>query len=180
MPPLGHLVADPPITAVGCVRRLVDGRAIDEAEFAYLAPDRWRVRHASGREIVSVGPDVWERPDPRAPWTHDRAEGAATVHHTGYLRSILLPRLHPPLSDDRSRVVSEEAMPDGVRRIHVAHVEPESGTMILDVDGDGRLRRIAGRAHDGDHAIELSADYVSQPHPDVFDPSTPWPPNDNG
>ena len=42
------------------MRRLVDGVVTKEAEFVFLAPNRWRVRHATGRELISVGPDAWE------------------------------------------------------------------------------------------------------------------------
>jgi hypothetical protein len=153
----------------------LDRLAADEAVFAYVAPDRWRVRHASGREIIGVGPDFWERPQAGDAWRSDRGEGGASVHHTGYLRSILLPRRMTTLADRGSRVVADERLPDGARRLSVDHVEPVSGTMVLDIGADGHVRRLAGSDDGRVVEIELSADYRTPPNPDVFDPSTPWP-----
>jgi hypothetical protein len=175
---LSYLASEPPAGATGHVRRLVGGVITDEVEFAYLAPEQWRVRHASGREILSVAADVWERPHAGAPWRHDRAEHASAVHHTGYLRGMLFPRLLTSLTDPGSRIAENALAATGSRRLRVDHVEPVNGSMTIDVTPAGRLRRIAGSEDGRVVEIELSADFDRPPPAHVFDPTTRWPPGD--
>jgi hypothetical protein len=171
MRPVDLLESDPPRSAVGRVRRLVDGMVTDEADFAYLHPARWRVRHASGREVVSDGPDLWERETAAAEWAHDRAEHGDDVHHTGFLRAMLFPSMLPALTDRASRVTADETLPDGGRRLTVTYHEPVPGTMLVEVTPEGRLRRIEGRDDGRRSVVELTADYAAIPGPEAFDRS---------
>jgi len=142
----------------------------DEAEFAYLHPARWRVRHAAGRELVSDGPDFWERETAEAEWSHLSAEHGDDVHHTGYLRAMLFPSTLPALTDRASRVAAEEPLPEGGRRLTVTYREPVPGTMLVEVTPEGRLRRIEGGDDGRVSVIELTADYATVPDAAVFEP----------
>lgn len=170
-----HLTSSELQSAQGRVHHRIDGRTKDAADFAFLAPDSWRVRHLSGAEIITMGSACWRRTGPAGPWTFDRALGGAGVHHTGYLRAILFPDRLTPLADPASKVGVLERSSDGSLRVRVEHVEPASGTMTVDVAPDGRVRRLAGGQDGHTIEIELDADFEHAPPPEVFDPATAWP-----
>lgn len=164
-----------PHAASGRVRRLRDGVVEDEAAFAYLGPARWRVRHASGEEIV-VDAEKWStRTEPSAPWHHDRADPGETVHHNGHLQAMLFPGLLPAVSGRRSVITSQEPLGDGGRRLVISYREPVDGVMTVDVDPDGHLTRLEG-GDDGVVVLELDVDSWEPPEPDVFDPRVEWTP----
>jgi hypothetical protein len=171
--PLEYLTVEPPASAIGQVWHRVDGVVTDHVEFAFVAPDSWRVLHASGEEIISVGADYWRRDSRSEAWRHDRDPHGVGVHHTGYLRGMLFPELLPGLSHRRSRVAEQETAADGSRRLLVRHEEPVPGTMMVVVTAVGRLRRIAGTEADRTIEIELDADFGRAIDPALFDPTSP-------
>lgn len=168
-----------PHAATGRVRRLRDGLVEDEAEFAYLGPARWRVRHRSGEEIVVDGEDWWTRGAQTAPWLHDRADPGETPHHSGDLQAMLFPGRLPAVYDSRSVVTSQEPLGDGGRRLVVHHREPVDGETTLDVSPDGHLMRLEGR-EGGVVVIELDVDSWEPPAAELFDPQAPWAPTEVG
>lgn len=159
-----------PHAASGRVRRLRDGVVEDEAEFAYLGPARWRVRHRSGEEIVVDGEDWWTRGAETAPWHHDRADPGETVYHNGHLRAMLFPALLPAVADARSVITRQEPLADGGRRLLISHREPVEGVVTADVSPDGHLVRFEGREDDAVVVLELHVDSWEPPSAEVFDP----------
>lgn len=172
--PLNFIEQTPPDSAVGHVRRIVDGVVDDEADFAYLVPARWRVRHSSGKELIVDGGSVWHRVQRSSEWTYESAAHGAGVHHTGYLRGMIFPALLPPLAHQASRVIREEVSGRNMRRLWVSFEEPVVGSIIVDLSYDRRLARIEGDEHGCKVEIELVVDYTSRPEPGLFRPTTPW------
>src|SRR4051794_28228547 len=165
-----------PRAAEGWARRVENDVVHDVAAFVFLDPSRWRVRHRDGDELITDRGRWWRRSSRAESWDYQEDRAAEDIHHSGWLRSLLFPRLLPAVSDPASQVLGRERLPDGTTRLRLAHVEPVPGVVLLDVSAAGYVARLAGRDGEVSIVLEMVADLDAQPDPVVFDPGRPWDP----
>lgn len=172
--PLSIIEQTPPGGAVGYVKRTVNGIVDDEVDFAYLASERWRVRHLSERELIVDGSRFWRRAGSSSGWIFERVEHGSGVHHTGYLKGMIFPQLLPPIAHEASRVTKEENLGENSRRLWVSFEAPVPGSLVVDVSAERRLSRIVGNEKGSVVEIEIVADYSARPALMLFLPTTAW------
>jgi hypothetical protein len=173
---LGEITEAPDRPARGTARRLVDGREVDRAAFVYAPVERWRVRHADGRQIVTNRATFWDRASEDGPWTrHDPLPDATHVHHNAYLVGMLKPARFTPLTQPGTWVERQEQDADGIAWLAVRFTQPESGTFELWWHPDGYLQRFAFSDGTSRHVYEMRAALGVAVTDTEFDPAAPAP-----
>jgi len=177
---LTAIIGRRPRAAVGSIQRTVNDQVVDDAYFAFLSPDRWRVLRNDGSEIVVDGLTWWERSRRDAVWERKVSDVPAPPHHDGYLQAMLFPRLLPPFTDPKTVVSSEVRQPDGSLHLVMKVADPVADTWFVVVSAEGYLARLEGTDGGATSIVELTADFDQSPNPGVFDPDTPWDPGRSG